>query len=963
MTSARTGAFRRTLISGAVMLAIVAGALLAWRWMENRRILARTYRVGWTILPPLQTRGPSGAPTGLAVELIRDAAARRGVRLEWVRTTEDPERALLNGQVDIWTILTVTPERQRRLYLTDPILETDHCFLVRNDSGYRTIADLRPARIGTANLTLDGPPLRRRFPEARLRTGASVQDLTADVCQGESDAAYMNEYSALAVMAEGRPCGLRWISMMGEVSRLAIASTQDAGPAARILHDEITSAAIEGRLAPAVAEWGYLSSNLQSITQILAERQRIVRLRIAIVLVAVLLLAAIGLVVRVRQEHKRSLQAEQALRRTEHRIRLMADHLHEAVATFDMRRRMHYANRAFEAIRGCHGEDAPADDGSYSWVHPEDRALAQSCREPAYQGQGIANVELRLLSASNETLWALAAWTPMCDEDGTQVGIVFTARDITEMKRAEEERDRTSLRLTTLLSNSPLAIVEWTADHKIANWLGGAERLFGWTPGEVVGKSAADFRFVHEDDGEPVQAAMEAMARGLPAICRNRNYRKDGSVIHCEWYNSVLQRPGDPAFAGFSLVLDITDRRQAELALMESERQFRTIIEGAPVGILRSTLSGQFVSLNPKLASMFGYDSPEEMAGAVTYIPRDLFVNPDRRHEIAARAAASPGFVRDEVEYRHRSGTTFVANLYIRLERAPDGEPLFLEGFVEDITERKNAVEALRRAHDELERRVEERTVELSAANERLRELDRLKSQFLASMSHELRTPLNSIIGFAGLLRKEFTGPLNDEQKKQIDIISKSSRHLLSLINDLLDVSRIEAGRADLHYETFNFAEVVSEAVQSLSPSASAKGLRLIVEVPEGGVVLYHDRKRTLQLLLNLVNNAIKFTASGFVRIGTGIIDGNLSVAVEDSGIGIKPQHLGLLFEAFRQVDGSARRVYEGTGLGLYLCKKLLQLMGGDIRVRSVFGEGSTFEFELPLHATGHAVAAVSAAI
>lgn len=254
----------------------------------------------------------------------------------------------------------------------------------------------------------------------------------------------------------------------------------------------------------------------------------------------------------------------------------------------------------------------------------------------------------------------------------------------------------------------------------------------------------------------------------------------------------------------------------------------------------------------------------------------------------------------------------------------------------------------MRQAHDALERRVLERTAELSAANQRLQELDRLKSQFLASMSHELRTPLNSIIGFTSLLRQGLSGPVNAEQKKQLEIVQTSASHLLALIDDLLDVSRIEAGRADLEIEAFDFVDVVNEAVRLLEPMAKRKGLEMIADVQAPAIPMTGDRKRTLQVLLNLANNAVKFTERGCVKIGATASAGVLRVTVSDTGIGIKPEHIGMLFEAFRQVDGSAKRVYEGTGLGLHLCRKLLSLMGGEIEVESVYGAGSRFSFSMP---------------
>jgi PAS domain S-box-containing protein len=270
--------------------------------------------------------------------------------------------------------------------------------------------------------------------------------------------------------------------------------------------------------------------------------------------------------------------------------------------------------------------------------------------------------------------------------------------------------------------------------------------------------------------------------------------------------------------------------------------------------------------------------------------------------------------------------------------------------------EHYRANEAVRRARDELEVRVLERTAELVQANQRLEEMDRLKSQFLATMSHELRTPLNSIIGFTGILRQGFAGPVNDEQKKQLGLVFGSARHLLSLINDLLDLSRIEAGKVDIEREPFNFVDVINDVVQNLTPIAGHKNLRLVTDLPGQAIDMVGDRKRSFQVLLNLVNNAVKFTDKGEVKITARTEGEQLRVCVADTGIGIKPEHIGMLFEAFRQLDGTAKRIYEGTGLGLHLCRRLLTLMHGEISVESEFGKGSRFCFTLPRQAPDNPV-------
>lgn len=266
------------------------------------------------------------------------------------------------------------------------------------------------------------------------------------------------------------------------------------------------------------------------------------------------------------------------------------------------------------------------------------------------------------------------------------------------------------------------------------------------------------------------------------------------------------------------------------------------------------------------------------------------------------------------------------------------GDVAFALHSIELDEERKRAEEDMRKYAEQLEQ-----------ANIHLQEMDQLKSIFLASMSHELRTPLNSIIGFTGIMLQGMSGEVNEEQRKQLTMVKNSSNHLLSLINDILDISKIEADKVELSLEEFSLADVVKEVVVSLSPMAGEKGLEVLAEVPEG-ITLVSDRRRIKQVLMNLVSNAVKFTDRGSVRIAARVPgDENLEVCVIDTGAGIKKEDMYKLFQPFQQVDLSLTKKHEGTGLGLYLTKKLADLLGSDISAKSEYGRGSKFTFTMPL--------------
>jgi signal transduction histidine kinase len=241
---------------------------------------------------------------------------------------------------------------------------------------------------------------------------------------------------------------------------------------------------------------------------------------------------------------------------------------------------------------------------------------------------------------------------------------------------------------------------------------------------------------------------------------------------------------------------------------------------------------------------------------------------------------------------------------------------------------------------------------EIALKNLELAEASRMKSAFIANMSHELRTPLNAIIGFTGALLMKLPGPLTDEQDKQLNTIRNSARHLLSLINDILDVAKIEAGKVTLELGSVQCQNLVREVAETLRPLAAQKGLSLDVDLSAPDIVLNTDRRALTQILINLVNNAIKFTEKGGVRVTLAEKQGAdkpvVEFSVADSGAGIREEDQAKLFQAFSQLDSTSTRHAEGAGLGLYLCQNLANLIGGSLFFTSDFGHGSTFTLALP---------------
>lgn len=368
-----------------------------------------------------------------------------------------------------------------------------------------------------------------------------------------------------------------------------------------------------------------------------------------------------------------------------------------------------------------------------------------------------------------------------------------------------------------------------------------------------------------------------------------------------------------------------------------SLERFRGIVQNAVEGIFQSTPDGRYLLVNPALARMYGYESPEEMIRGIEDISRSIYVDPAARTDFKRRMEED-GEVRGlEYQVRRRDGRLIWISEYARAVRDDRGSVSYYEGFVQDITKRKEAEAAL------------------TTAKEAAEAASTAKSQFLAVMSHEIRTPMNGVVGMTSLL---LDTSLSGEQREFVETIRRSGDALLALIDEILDFSKIEAGRLELETVEFPIRQCIVEAIELFAHSARRKGLELVCEFSDDvPICVVGDSVRLRQVLVNLVGNAVKFTEAGQIAISVSAAPAgdnpprrlHLQVAVSDTGIGIPKAGLERLFEAFTQADSSTTRRYGGTGLGLAICRRLVRLMGGELEVTSEEGRGSNFRFYVEL--------------
>ncbi len=505
------------------------------------------------------------------------------------------------------------------------------------------------------------------------------------------------------------------------------------------------------------------------------------------------------------------------------------------------------------------------------------------------------------------------------DEQGAPQYFLHTRKDTTQLQVLRDAK-LIEAKFRDLLESTPDAIVMANVIGRIVLVNSQAEKVFGYTRAELIGEPVEvllpeRFRTTHIDHRSSFfrQPRARTMGAGLELYGRRKNTEEFPVEI------SLSPLVTEEGVMVMSAVRDITDRKKAE-------QKFRALLESAPDAMVIVGQDGRIILVNSQTQRLFGYQREELLGKSVEILVPQRFRDKHPGHRSGFFSQPRPRSMGAGLDLYglRRDGTEFPVE--VSLSPLETEEGMFVSSAIRDATDRKRFEHTLQQAN-------------------------RLKSEFLANMSHELRTPLNGIIGFSEFLADEKPGPLNAKQKEYLGDILSSGRHLLQLINDVLDLSKIEAGKMELFPQPFSLRKAIEDACALLSPLALTKNIQIKRQVSADLDEVVLDPQKFSQVLYNLLSNAVKFTdEGGLVEVAAARTpSGDFSLQVSDSGIGIKTQDFPRLFIEFQQLDASAARRYQGTGLGLALTKKIVEFQQGTISVTSEPGKGSVFTVAMPL--------------
>ncbi|MBW4521360.1 MAG: PAS domain S-box protein [Scytolyngbya sp. HA4215-MV1] len=648
-------------------------------------------------------------------------------------------------------------------------------------------------------------------------------------------------------------------------------------------------------------------------------------------------------------------QRTEALHLSEERWQLAIEGSNHSIWDWDLKTNRVFRSSRWKEMRGFREDEI--GDSQAEWeqgIHPDDKAQVMAAFANHLAGQTeFFEMEYRVHHKNGSYFWILGRGKALWDETGQGIRFSGTEKDITRRKQAEMENQLLRERMQFVLSSSPAMIFSCEPDGNYATTFisDNIENLLGYTAAEFV----ADPNFwadrIHPEDVTAVFEGLHGLFEQGTHIHEYRFLHQDGSY---RWLQDglrlVVDKQGNPLeIIGYCV--DVSNQKQTE----EKLQDLNTALHNAVEGISYLDIDGYYLSVNRAYANICGYE-PEELIGAQW----QQTVHPENvpAMETAYQRMLKTGKVNAETKGIRKDGSVFYKQVTMVTTCDEQGNFKGHHCFIQDISDRKQAEEELRQSNEQL-----------GFINRELERATRLKDEFLASMSHELRTPLNAILGMSEGLQESVFGELTERQQQSIATIERSGRHLLELINDILDLSKIEAGKLELEFASVSVNHLCNSSLTFIRQQATQKNIHLTAEVPPNLADITVDERRLRQVLINLLNNAVKFTQSGGsvtlkvqlnqVTEKNDLFDDprsepTICFCILDTGIGIAAQDLDKLFQPFVQIDSRLNRQHAGTGLGLALVKQIVELHGGSITVSSELGEGSCFTVCLPCNNRPH---------
>ncbi|MFI2856518.1 PAS domain S-box protein [Paenibacillus sp. JSM ZJ436] len=625
-------------------------------------------------------------------------------------------------------------------------------------------------------------------------------------------------------------------------------------------------------------------------------------------------------------------RAQLRLWESENKLKIIAEHsmdfisLHEPSAEA----RYTYASPASLKLLGYEPEEL-IGTSAYELQHPDDRILVVQYLQKILDRDGMYTVSYRLKHKDGHYVWVESTGRFFYDQAGQVMQIVAVSRDITEQREARLKLEESEQRYKSLVEFNPSSVYSFDLDGNYQTANKQLEALTGYTHAELV--SMSFHKQIKESDLAHTLAHFNLAREGHPQYYECTIIRKDGEERRIHVTNVPIIINGN-IVGVYGIAMDITERIHYLRQLEELSSRHSLILNSVMEGIYGLDNDGQAIFVNPAGARMLGF-TPEEFMGSAQHDVIHHTRADGLHHDIGecpihqTLRDGLPRIIHEDVFWR-KDGSSFLVSYHTN--------PIYDQG------ELKGAVVVFNDITTERE---------ILKAKESAEQTARAKSEFMAVMSHEIRTPMNGMIGMADLL---VDSGLTEEQQQYAEVLKSSSESLLSILNDILDFSKIEAGKMQLAPSVFELSPLVHDVVSLFHSQASDKGLALDMAMKENVPQIIHaDAQRVKQILVNLVGNAVKFTEQGRISIHVETVSYQkddvaiLKFTVSDTGVGVPEEKLDELFKSFSQLHPVMNRKYGGTGLGLAICKQLVELMGGSIFVDSKEGEGSTFEFLLPV--------------